>query len=200
MLYAWQHVTNAALPSTTLTTLSPDCASYWWRPYTDQMPVRTMLPTDSSSVISILGEGIDGRNATFETLVQTWEQWDLGHHSHPRLVFEAKGEILGWAALSPTSTRAVYQGVAEVSVYVRTTAHGMGVGTSLLATLAAAADTAGMWTLQSSIFPENTASQNLHERIGFRVVGRRERIAQLDGEWRDTLLLERRSNTEGSTP
>jgi L-amino acid N-acyltransferase YncA len=104
------------------------------------------------------------------------------------------GDVVGWAALAPTSSRSCYAGVVEHSVYVAENARGRGIGRALMNALLAAADAGGIWTIQTSIFPENTVSLGLHESVGFRVVGRRERIAQLAGVWRDTLLLERRSN------
>jgi L-amino acid N-acyltransferase YncA len=133
------------------------------------------------------------RNATFETDVPAWEEWDARHLARPRLVAVEEGDIVGWAALSPTSARACYAGVAEDSVYVAPGRQGQGVGRALLEELVARSEAEGIWTLQTSIFPENHASLALHRRCGFRVVGVRERIAQLDGVWRDTVLLERRA-------
>lgn len=138
-------------------------------------------------------EGLATRQATFQTEAPAWEAWDAGHRPTCRLVCEAERDVLGWAALSAVSARPVYAGVAEVSVYVAGTAQGRQVGSRLLGALVEASESEGLWTLQASIFPENTASLALHARLGFRVVGRRERIGQLDGVWRDTLLLERRS-------
>ena len=144
-------------------------------------------------VARIYGEGIATRQATFETDVPGWEAWDRGHLADHRLVALHDGAVAGWAALSSVSSRAVYGGVAEVSVYVGEHARGQGVGRALLKALVASAEAAGIWTLQAGVFPENEASVRLHERAGFRVVGRRERLARLDGVWRDVLLLERRS-------
>ena len=135
------------------------------------------------------------RWATFETEPPTWVEFDTGRLAGHRLVAVENGRIVGWAALSPVSARDCYSGVAEHSVYVTEGRRGRGVGHALLEALLAGADAAGIWTVQTSIFPENTASAALHERSGFRVVGRRERIAKLDGRWRDTVLLERRSPT-----
>jgi L-amino acid N-acyltransferase YncA len=123
----------------------------------------------------------------------SWEVWDGVHLHHPRLVGTVANEVVGWAAVVPVSSRPVYSGVAEISLYVGEKARGQGIGTELLAAFVREADTAGIWTLQTSVFPENEASLRLLERSGFRVVGRRERIGQLGGRWRDTLLLERRS-------
>jgi phosphinothricin acetyltransferase len=138
-------------------------------------------------------EGIRTGAATFETAAPSWEEWDASHHSEHRLAAMRDGELLGWAALGPVSRRPCYAGVAEVSVYVAEAARGRGVGRQLLSALVAGADAAGLWTLQAGIFPENVASIALHRRCGFRVVGVRERIGRLGGEWRDVVVLERRS-------
>ncbi len=151
-----------------------------------------MQPSDWPAVREIYEQGIAMKQATFETEAPTWEDWDAGHFAEPRLVAEQNDEVVGWAALSPASRRPCYAGVVEESVYVSAEARGQGVGTSLLRALVERAEKAGIWTIQTSIFPENVASIALHRRCGFRVVGTRERIAQLDGEWRDTVLLERR--------
>jgi L-amino acid N-acyltransferase YncA len=131
--------------------------------------------------------------ATFETEVPPWEEWDQGHLPHHRLAAEILGEVVGFAALAPVSTRRCYAGVAENSVYVARSARGLGMGRALLETLIEGAEEAGIWTIQTSVFPENRASMAMHERCGFRVVGTRERIAKRDGVWRDTVFLERRS-------
>ncbi len=152
---------------------------------------------DWPSVHAIYAEGIATRNATFETEPPSWEEFDRGRLPRARLVAVESGSVVGWAALSATSTRACYSGVVEHSVYVAEDARGRGIGRALLDDLVAAADEAGIWTIQTSIFPENGASLALHELVGFKVIGRRERIAQLDGVWRDTIFLERRSPTAG---
>jgi phosphinothricin acetyltransferase len=152
-----------------------------------------MVPADWPAVARIYAEGIATRLATFETATPSWEEWDAGHLPAPRVVAEAAGGMLGWAALSPVSRRAVYRGVAEVSLYVAESARRRGVGRALLAALIERAEPAGLWTLQATIFADNEPSVRLHESLGFRLVGRRERIAQLDGRWRDTVLYERRS-------
>jgi L-amino acid N-acyltransferase YncA len=131
--------------------------------------------------------------ATFETEVPSWETWDAAHFAEHRLVAELYGEVVAWAALLPASARRCYSGVAENSVYVAREARGRGIGRALLEGLIAGAEAAGIWTIQTSIFPENRASLALHERCGFRVVGTRERVAKRDGVWRDTVFLERRS-------
>jgi L-amino acid N-acyltransferase YncA len=155
--------------------------------------IRALTAQDWPAVEAIYAEGIATRQATFETTTPSWAEFDAGRLAGHRLVAVDGDRIVGWAALSPTSRRECYAGVVEHSVYVTAEAQGRGVGRALMERLVAGADAAGLWTLQTSIFPENEASLALHERLGFRVVGRRERIAQLDGEWRDTLLLERRS-------
>jgi L-amino acid N-acyltransferase YncA len=157
------------------------------------MEIRTMRPDDWPTVRTIYEQGIATRQATFETAAPGWEAWDAGHLAEPRLVAEENGEVLGWAALSPVSRRPCYAGVVEGSVYVAEHARGRGVGRGLLERLCADAEAVGVWTIQTSIFPENVASLELHKRCGFRVVGTRERIAQLDGVWRDTVLMERRA-------
>ena len=152
-----------------------------------------MSADDWPAVERIYAEGIATGDATFETAPPTWEEFDSGRLERHRLVAVENGEVVGWAALVPTSSRACYAGVVEHSVYVAERARGRGTGTALMRELVEGADAAGLWTIQTSIFPENEASVALHEALGFRVVGRRERIAQLDGVWRDTLLLERRA-------
>ncbi|HEX5817307.1 MAG TPA: GNAT family N-acetyltransferase [Gemmatimonadales bacterium] len=155
--------------------------------------LRTLAPADWPAVERIYAEGIATRMATFETATPSWEEWDAAHLVAPRLVALLDGGMAGWAALSPVSRRAVYRGVAEVSVYVADSARRRGVGRALLEALIERADAAGLWTLQATIFAENGPSIRLHEEAGFRLVGRRERIAQLDGRWRDTVLYERRA-------
>jgi L-amino acid N-acyltransferase YncA len=142
-------------------------------------------------VRAIFGEGIATGQATFETETPSWEHWDGAHSSG--LVSEEDGEVVGWAALAPYSERAVYAGVAEESIYVAERARGRGVGRTLLEELVRRSEQAGIWTLEAGVFPENRASVALHLGCGFRIVGVRERIGRLNGEWRDVLLLERRS-------
>jgi L-amino acid N-acyltransferase YncA len=155
--------------------------------------LRPLTEDDWAAVADIYWDGMRDGLATFETEVPSWEAWDAAHLPEHRLVAELLGEVVGWAALSPASSRRCYAGVAENSVYVARAARGRGVGRALLERLVRDADEAGIWTIQTSIFPENRASLGLHERCGFRVVGTRERIARRDGVWRDTVLLERRS-------
>lgn len=163
------------------------------------MEVRSMLDGDEKAVLAIYQAGIDTGNATFATCAPEWAAWDVGHLSEHRFVaVEASGtDLLGWAALSRVSDRCVYAGVAEVSVYVDPAAWGRGVGGALLARVVESADANGIWTIQAGIFPENTASLALHQRAGFRIVGRRERLGCHHGQWRDVLLLERRSVLAG---
>lgn len=159
--------------------------------------IRTMENADAAAVLAIYAQGIAGRNATFETACPDWQAWQARHHGHSRLVAERDGRVVGWAALAPVSARAAYGGVAEVSVYVDTAQGGRGIGGALLAALVAASEQNGVWSLFSSIFPENAASVRIHLNNGFRLIGRREKIAQLDGVWRDTALYERRSTSVG---
>ncbi len=160
--------------------------------------IDRMMPDDWEQVRSIYLEGLSSGNSTFETEAPSWEQWNAGHLDFARLVMRDGNTILGWAALSPVSRRSVYRGVAELTVYVTETARGQGIGRALLEALIEQSERNDIWTLQASIFPENVASAKLHLRCGFREVGRRERIATLNGVWRDTLLFERRSTRIGA--
>ena len=159
--------------------------------------IQLMQKADWERVREIYVEGLATGQATFETEAPDWERWDETHRSDARLVSREDDEITGWAALSPVSSRQAYAGVAEVSVYVGRKFRGKGVGRALLDALIEESDRNGIWTLQASIFPENDVSICLHRICGFREVGRRERIAKLDGRWRDTVLLERRSKIVG---
>lgn len=159
--------------------------------------IEPMEANDWARVRDIYLEGIATGDATFETEVPAWETWDAAHLACARLVARGAGGVEGWAALSPVSRRRVYEGVAEVSVYVAASARGRGVGRALLEALIAESEGCGVWTLQAGVFPENAASVQLHLRCGFRVVGRRERIGRRGGVWRDVLLLERRSGRVG---
>ncbi|MAU15041.1 MAG: N-acetyltransferase [Muricauda sp.] len=161
------------------------------------MVVRNMKPTDWEEVSRIYSEGIATGMATFETTVPSYEKWDKAHTEHCRLVAEQNGEIMGWAALSPVSSRCVYGGVGEVSVYVSSKSRGKGVGKLLMEHLITESEKAGYWTIQSGIFPENTASIKLHEKMGFRYIGKRERIGKIHGIWKDNLLFEKRSDKVG---
>jgi phosphinothricin acetyltransferase len=156
-----------------------------------------MAPGHWPAVLDIYSEGIATGNATFETQLPDWEKWDHAHRIDCRLVAIKKdsgsADILGWAALSPVSARRVYEGVAEVSVYVAARVRGQGVGRALLKELITQSEASGIWTLQAGIFPENKASIALHMSCGFRPVGTRHRIGKLGNAWRDVALLERRS-------
>ena len=160
-----------------------------------QFQIVNMRPEDWPVVEAIYLQGIATGNATFETKSLGWENWNAKHHAHSRLVARAGETVLGWAALSPVSTRRVYAGVAEVSIYIADEARGKGVGRVLLKALIEHSEQNGIWTLQAGIFPENTGSITLHKSCGFCEVGRREKIGQLKGVWRDVVLLERRSKT-----
>ena len=148
-------------------------------------------------VRKIYEEGIATGNATFQTSSPSWEEWDKAHSAKPRLVAVDNNEVMGWAALTPVSGRCVYAGVGEVSVYVRAAARGKGIGKKLLLALIEESEKENFWTLQAGIFPENTTSLSIHEACGFRIIGTRERIGQINGVWRDTVLLEKRSHTTG---
>jgi L-amino acid N-acyltransferase YncA len=159
--------------------------------------IDTMHADDWPQVRSIYLEGLETGHATFETQAPEWEHWNGSHLAACRLVARSDGRILGWAALSQVSRRKVYEGVTEVSVYIATAARGRGVGDALMAALISDSEAHGVWTLQASVFPENRASVSLHLKHGFREVGRRERIARHHGQWRDTVILERRSGIVG---
>jgi L-amino acid N-acyltransferase YncA len=162
-----------------------------------QLTIRPMTAEDWPAVRIIYAEGIATGNATFATEIPDWDRWNSNHLPGCRLVAINTKEVLGWAALSPVSARQVYAGVTEVSVYVAPSARGTGVGRALLQALIEESERGGIWTLQAGIFPENIASVSLHKSLGFREVGRRERIGKMLDRWRDTLLLERRSSIVG---
>jgi len=158
-----------------------------------RVSIRGMAAADWPAVREIWEQGIRSGQATFETEPPAWDEFDASRHpGELRLVAEVDGTVAGWAAVSPVSQRGCYAGVGDHSVYVAEHLRGQGIGKALMRALLANAETGGLWTIQTSIFPENAASIALHERVGFRVVGRRERIAELDGVWRDTLFLELR--------
>ena len=161
--------------------------------------IMRMDEGDGPEALAVYEEGIAARQATFETSLPSWEQWKAAHLTECRFVAKSGGVLLGWAALSSTSSRKCYSGVAEVSVYVREKARGQGIGKALLEKIVAESEATGFWTLQGVTFPENTASLRLQAHSGFREVGRRERVAKLDGVWRDTVLTERRSRRVGTT-
>lgn len=159
--------------------------------------IETMKPDDWDAVRAIYAAGIATGNATFETEPPSWEVWDEKHIPHCRLVARSEGQIVGWVAMTPTSSRKAYAGVCEHSIYIAESARGKGVGKKLLTAFIEDTERAGVWTLHTSIFPENVASLALHKSCGFREIGYRERIAQLNGVWRTTVMLERRSRVVG---
>jgi phosphinothricin acetyltransferase len=162
-------------------------------PTATRLEIRDLRPGDWPEVARIFAEGIATGNATFETEVPSWEEWDAAHIAEHRFVAERDGRVVGWIALVRVSPRECYAGVAEVSAYVGEESRGEGVGAELLAALVESSERGGIWTLQTGVFPENEASLGLLRRFGFRVVGTQERIGRLHGVWRDVLLLERRS-------
>ena len=159
--------------------------------------IDAMKPADWELVRAIYLEGIATGNATFETAAPSWEKWDSSHLPFGRLVARANKDVLGWGAPSPVSSRCCYAGVAEASIYVGKKHQGQGIGATLLRDLIDLSEKNGIWTLQAGIFPENASSLALVRNSGFREVGRRERLGQLEGVWRDVLLLERRSPVVG---
>ncbi|MEH1100271.1 GNAT family N-acetyltransferase [Micromonospora sp. CPCC 205561] len=159
-----------------------------------EVAVRPMRAGDAAAVLRIYQVGLDGGDASFETVAPRWAAFDAGRlPAHRFVAVDAAGTVCGWTAVSPVSTRPVYAGVVEHSVYVDPAARGRGVARLLLGALIAATEAAGIWTIQSGVFPENAASLAVHERVGFRVVGVRERVGRHHGRWRDVVLLERRS-------
>jgi phosphinothricin acetyltransferase len=163
------------------------------------MLIRPMEDHDAGQVLAIYQLGLDTRQSSFETVAPSWEAFDAGRLPEHRHVAadEVTGEVLGWVATSAVSTRCVYAGVVEHSVYVHPGRQGRGIGGALLSALITSSEAAGIWTIQSGVFPENTASLRLHERAGFRMVGVRERVGRHYGAWRDTVLIERRSKVAG---
>jgi L-amino acid N-acyltransferase YncA len=160
--------------------------------------IRAMLPDDGQKVIEIFEEGIAGGNATFDTKAPTWNVWDQKFFNVCRFVLEDRDEnVVGWAALQPISNRDCFKGVAEVSIYLKNEVQGKGLGSMLLRKLISDSEQHEFWTLQAGIFPENNASIYVHEKWGFRLVGKREKIGKMNGIWRDIILLERRSEVVG---
>ncbi len=157
-----------------------------------------MAEQDNGAVLQIYEAGILTHQATFEQVVPEWEVWDGNHRRDCRLAAFLEDKVIGWAALSDVSGRCVYAGVAEVSIYVHSEWQGKGVGSRLMEKLIAESETAGIWTLQAGIFPENMSSIKLHEKFGFRIVGVRERIGKMEGVWRNVVLMERRSRVAGA--
>lgn len=160
--------------------------------------IEEMKSSDWEQVKNIYLEGINTKIATFQTEAPTWEEWNNGHISSCRLVARSQNDILGWVALSPTSSRYCYRGVVEVSIYIGRNYKGQGVGTALLQYLIKLSEENGFWTLYSSIIRENSTSISLHKKCGFREIGTREKIAKAsDGIWHDVVLMERRSRVVG---
>ena len=159
--------------------------------------IRRFVEPDFLSVQSIYQEGIETDNATFQTQIKSWDEWNSSFLTSCRLVASLGNEVIGWAALSPISSRDVYRGVAEVSVYVASCASGRGVGSTLLDKLIVSSEKANIWMLQAGIFPENKASIRIHQKNGFRVLGIREKIGEKKGIWRDVVFMERRSKKVG---
>jgi phosphinothricin acetyltransferase len=157
------------------------------------MEIRELRQEDWPAVREIFEQGIAGRNATFETEAPSWEAWDRSQLDGQRWVAVEQGRVVGWVAAHPVSSRPCYAGVVEHSVYVHDDSQGKGIGRALLERLFASTEAAGIWTIQTGIFPENEASIALHRKAGFRVVGTQERLGKMDGVWRDVVVLERRS-------
>jgi phosphinothricin acetyltransferase len=162
-----------------------------------KMIVRYLLPNDWNAGASIYKEGIATGLATFEKNVPSWETWDTSHMKSCRIIVENENKVMGWAALTPVSDRCVYNGVAEISVYVAKRQRGKGIGSKLLEELIKLSEAEGIWTLQAGIFPENVSSIELHKKMGFRIIGLREKIGKLDGVWKNNCILERRSKIVG---
>ncbi len=163
----------------------------------DLHQLRPMQSSDWPYVRSIYEMGIASGIATFEEKPPSWEIWDREHLEDCRIVAVEKDRVVGWVALSRVSTRCVYQGVGEVSVYVHSEFRGHGIGKKLLKALVHSSEEHGIWTLQAGIFPENTASIEIHKKAGFRIVGIREKVGRLNGSWKDVVLMERRSRITG---
>lgn len=161
--------------------------------------IDEMKENDWDQVLDIYMEGISTGNATFQTEPMTWEEWNEKYANQCRFVARDEDRVVGWIAILPYSTRVVYAGVAEVSIYISLAHTGIGIGSRLLSKLIEESEKKGYWTLQAGIYPENAASMRLHKNAGFREVGKRERIGKLNGVWRDVILLERRSKIVGLT-
>jgi L-amino acid N-acyltransferase YncA len=159
--------------------------------------IRTFGREDWHAVSAIYKQGLDTRNATFETQVPDYETWLKKFHPHLLWVAEMQNTTVGWAGLQPVSPRKVYEGVTEVTIYIDSKHTGQGIGKALMHHLIHESEKAGIWTVYASIFPENKASMTLHQSAGFREIGYREKIGQLDGIWRSTVLFERRSKIVG---
>ena len=161
------------------------------------MKIRTFKKSDFSSVKSIYQQGIDTGNATFQNKAKGWNEWNASFLTNCRIVAEMNEEVVGWAALSATSNRTVYNGVAEVSIYIAKNYANYGIGNSLLSKLVSISENEGIWTLQAGIFPENESSIAIHSKNGFKTIGMREKLGEMNGAWRDILFMERRSKVVG---
>ena len=161
------------------------------------MKIRTFKKSDFSSVKSIYQQGIDTGNATFQNKAKGWNEWNASFLTNCRIVAEMNEEVVGWAALSATSNRTVYNGVAEVSIYIAKNYANYGIGNSLLSELISTSENEGIWTLQAGIFPENESSIAIHSKNGFKTIGVREKLGKMNGAWRDILFMERRSKVVG---
>ncbi|WP_313502863.1 GNAT family N-acetyltransferase [Kaistella carnis] len=160
--------------------------------------IRPMQTEDADKVLEIFQQGINGGNATFDKVAPTWEAWDTKHFNLCRFVLEDENDqVVGWCALQPVSNRDCFKGVAEVSIYLDGSVQGKGLGTILLKKLILDSQEHDFWTLQAGIFPENKVSIAIHQKQGFRTVGTREKIGEMNGQWRDIVLLERRSKSVG---
>ena len=163
----------------------------------EKMHIRELSEHDWNALVSIYESGIATGYATFETSAPEWDDWDEAHLEFGRLVAVIDQQVVGWAALSPVSSRCVYGGVAEVSIYIHEEFRGKRIGQQLLGALIITSEQHGIWTLQAGIFRENIASIKLHESVGFRIIGYRERIGKLNGQWRDNVIMEKRSTAVG---
>ena len=161
------------------------------------MEIKQMTADSWTDVARIYETGIATKNATFERQAPDWDSWNNAHRKDCRLIALIKDKIVGWAALSNVSNRCVYSGVAEVSIYIDTDFRGKGIGDRLITELIKESESTGIWTLQAGVFPENTGSIRLHEKHGFRIIGKKERVGKMDDTWRDVLQLERRSKIVG---
>lgn len=159
--------------------------------------VQALLPEHAAAVLAIYDEGLQSGQATFNTVVPSWQEWDAAHLAHTRLIATENGKALGWVALLPVSARACYKGVAEFSIYIAKESRGRGIGNLLMEAMIKESEANGVWTLQSATFETNTTSIALQQKFGFRVIGIRERIAQLNTVWHNTVVLERRSKITG---
>ncbi|MGE4513761.1 MAG: N-acetyltransferase family protein [Chryseobacterium sp.] len=161
------------------------------------MEIITIVKDHFPEIAAIYRQGLETGNATFETTVPTWIDWDNSKLKHSRLAAVVNDTVVGWAALSAVSRRCVYGGVAEVSIYISNSHKGKGIGKALLSKLIEESEANGIWTLQSGMFPENEATIALHKSAGFRIIGHHEKIGKLGNIWRDTIMMERRSETIG---